>query len=63
LTRVERCWRSAIGDHWPQLRTSLADIAASAAEKLHPLLTRAADPTGAERIPWNISKLLAVAAQ
>jgi DNA-binding MarR family transcriptional regulator len=30
LTRAERRWRSTIGDHWPQLRTGLADIAASA---------------------------------
>jgi hypothetical protein len=27
LTRVERRWRSIVGEDWPQLRLSLADIA------------------------------------
>jgi DNA-binding MarR family transcriptional regulator len=27
LTRLERGWRSTVGDDWPQLRASLADIA------------------------------------
>jgi DNA-binding MarR family transcriptional regulator len=29
LTRVERRWRSVVGEHWPQLRAGLADIALS----------------------------------
>jgi DNA-binding MarR family transcriptional regulator len=27
LTRLERRWRSIVGEDWPQLRASLADIA------------------------------------
>jgi DNA-binding MarR family transcriptional regulator len=30
LTRVERRWRSIVGEDWPQLRASLADIAIQA---------------------------------
>jgi DNA-binding MarR family transcriptional regulator len=29
LTRVERRWRSVVGEDWPQLRAGLADIAQS----------------------------------
>lgn len=30
LTRLERRWRSIVGEDWPQLRVSLADIAIAA---------------------------------